>query len=118
AHAHRHSVDVPGGTGSGLRDDASHRVEDATPETLRLAHYGGESGTHEGSLLLVGHRQQSTPQHLQRDRVDTRTYSHTLTLRAASTSIRASGPTTVVDSRSSIMAGPSSAVPGASTYRS
>src|SRR5205823_11671888 len=71
---------------------------------------------HQRCLLFVGDRQQATPQHFEGDRIEG--HSTTLRFRDGSTSIRAPGPMTVVDSRSSMMAGPSNSVPTVSRYRS
>src|SRR5262249_44331536 len=109
-HARGHRVDVSWSACLGLRDHVAERVEHTARQVLGLAHYRRERGPHQRRLLLVGDRQQSAPQDFQRDRVN----AHGVMWRFlnSSTSALAWGPTTVVDSRSSMMAGPSRRMPG------
>ena len=126
AHAGRHRVDVPRRAGQRLRHHLPARVEDAAGEVLRLAHHRAEGGPHQRRLLLVGDGEEPVPEHFQRHRIEAsssvlgsmvvrglRSLSgHALPRSPQRDCLRhrpttaAPGPMTVVDSRSSTMAGP------------
>src|SRR5215212_2363249 len=108
--ARRHRVDVARGTSHGLGDHPAAAVEEAGREVAGLAHHAREGGPHQGPCLLLDDRDQTVPEDLEQDRVQTlRAHlSHlTIRFRHSSTSARESGPTITVDSRSSTTAGPS-----------
>ena len=122
AHAIGHGVDVAGGAGDRLRQHAPAGVEHAGGQVARLAHHGGEGSVDQGRRLLVDDGDQPVAQHLQRDGID-----HDAPPAAASdlTSRQPPAPratlhpggTTVVDSASSMIAGPSAAKSAGSRWR-
>ena len=112
AHAGGHRVDVAGRARQRLGHHVRVAVEHAAGQVLRLAHDGREGGAHQRHLLLVDHRQQPVPEHLEAEDVHHATV--TTRFHRSSTTARPPGPITSVDSRSSTIAGPSIRPPGAS----
>ena len=117
-HAGGHRVDVPGRAGDRLGDHAPAPVEHAGRQVARLAHDRGERGAHQSRRLLVDHADQAVPQHLEHELVHGVVPSpqvrSAIRFKASSMRALASGPRITVDSRSSTIAGPSNASPGAS----
>ena len=112
ADAAGHGVDVPRGPRHRLGDEVAPGVEGAGGDVPRLGHGGGEGAADQGGGLLVDHRQEPAPEHLQGQRVDhlsrlrlpwgrVITRFHCASIRQA-----ARGTTTAVDSSSSTTAGP------------
>ena len=103
-----------------LRDGVALGVEDHHREVAALAHDGGERAPDEGGDDLVGDPDEPIPHDREADRVDlsgvhdsSPTLANSATrLSRSSTSARSPGPSTQVDSRSSMTAGPPIDVPG------
>src|SRR6266498_242086 len=107
-HRRGEGVDMARSAGDGLGEHEPSGVEHGRREVPGLPNDGGEGGPLESGRLLVRHRHQPAPQYLQRDRVEAAPHD-TLTSRFPNSSTRPEppGPTIMVDSRSSITAGPS-----------
>ena len=123
----REHVAQGGGGGAGERGDAVAALRDGVAlgiehhhrEVAALADDGGERAPDEGGDDLVGDPDESIPHDREADRVDgsgvhvssPAMASSATRLRRSSTSARSPGPSTQVDSRSSMTAGPSIVVP-------
>ena len=114
-NALRRRVDMPRRPAHGLGQHPTLDIEDGCREILSLAHHRREGGTNEGGSLLVHDGDQPVPQHLKQDGVDGCLCCHGLTsttrLPMSSTLTTAPGPTMVVHSSSSTMAGPATSTP-------
>src|SRR5262249_31998799 len=119
-HPGGHGVDVAGCPGDGLGDHSPLPVEDARGEVAGLADDGREGRAHERRGLLVDGGDEPAPEDVEGDLVHGRSAGRrvyptggtsTITFEASSTRIRAAALTTTVDSRSSMIAGPSSVAP-------
>ena len=105
-----------------LGDGVSLRVEHHHREVAALAHDGGERAPNEGGDDLVGDPDESIPQDGEVYRVDRIGFHRSLPLsassatrlRRSSTVARSPGPSTQVDSRSSMTAGPATVIPTSS----
>ena len=60
-----HGVDVAGRAGDGLGHHPAFRVEDPGRQVPGLTHAGAEGGAHQAEGLLLHHRDQPVPHHLQ-----------------------------------------------------
>ena len=107
-----HRVDVAGRAAVRLAEHPPRAVEDAAREVLGLAHDRGERGSDERGLLLVEDRGQAAGGDPDRHGVERHATTSMMRLPSSATRAVAPGPTTLVDSRSSTIAGPSIRVPG------
>ena len=111
-HGEGHGVDVPRRARHRLRHHPASPVEDTRGQIARLAHDGREGRAHQRGRLLVDDADQPVPADVEGDRIKIHDPGYTISVRRSSTRSIAPGPATVVDSRSSMMAGPWKAAPG------
>ena len=114
----RERVDVPGGARDGLGDHPAASVEDGVGQVARLTHDRRECGPLQSAGLLVDGGDQALPQHFEFDRIEAHyMLPSVVAVRTAiidpsvATSAVHPGRMTVVVSRSSTIAGPTSRWP-------
>src|SRR5579884_2261989 len=104
-----------------VRDRVRVGVQELAPEVLGLPDDRAERGAPDRDPAFLGDVDEAAPHDLERDRVEEvrhRARTSRMRLWSASTRSASPGPTTVVASRSSTIAGPASVAPGRRPYRS